>query len=134
MDTKVGSFDIPAASIPVIPLLFMCFLVPIYEVFLVPVFRKLTGHPNGISHLQRVGVGLVFSAISMGVAGLVEVKRRNEFVNHNKRISLFWLSYQYGVFGIADIFTFVGLMEFFYSEAPKGMKSLSTSFLGFRSQ
>ncbi|KAL1806803.1 hypothetical protein ACET3Z_029871 [Daucus carota] len=128
MDTKVGSFDIPAASIPVIPLVFMCFLVPVYEVFLVPVFRKLTGHPNGISHLQRVGVGLVFSAISMGVAGLVEVKRRNEFVNHNKRISLFWLSYQYGVFGIADIFTFVGLMEFFYSEAPKGMKSLSTSF------
>ncbi|KAK1380472.1 hypothetical protein POM88_027216 [Heracleum sosnowskyi] len=26
------------------------------------------------------------------------------------------------------MFTFVGLMEFFYSEAPKGMKSLSTSF------
>ncbi|XP_017222364.2 protein NRT1/ PTR FAMILY 4.6 [Daucus carota subsp. sativus] len=128
MDTKVGSFDVPPASIPIIPLLFMCILVPIYEVFFVPLFRKLTGHPNGISHLQRVGVGLVLSAISMGIAGLVEVKRRNEFVNHNKRISLFWLSYQYGVFGIADMFTFVGLMEFFYSEAPKGMKSLSTSF------
>ncbi|KAK1380471.1 Nitrate transporter 1.2 [Heracleum sosnowskyi] len=128
MNTKVGSFDVPAASIPVIPLLFMCILVPIYEVLFVPLFRKLTGHPNGISHLQRVGVGLVLSAISMGVAGLVEVKRRNEFVNHSKRISLFWLSYQYGIFGIADMFTFVGLMEFFYSEAPKGMKSLSTSF------
>ncbi|KAL8105587.1 hypothetical protein AgCh_029405 [Apium graveolens] len=128
MDTKVGTFDVPAASIPIIPLLFMCILVPVYEVFFVPLFRKLTGHPSGISHLQRVGVGLVLSVISMGIAGLVEVKRRNEFVNHNKRINLFWLSYQYGIFGIADMFTFVGLMEFFYSEAPKGMKSLSTSF------
>ncbi|KAK1380470.1 Peptide/nitrate transporter [Heracleum sosnowskyi] len=128
MYRKVGSFEIPAASIPVIPLLFMCILVPIYEVFFVPLFKKLTGNPNGISHLQRIGVGLVLSAISMGISGLVEVKRRNEIVNHNNRISVFWLSYQYGVFGLADMFTFVGLMDFFYSEAPKSMKSLSTSF------
>ncbi|KAL8105592.1 hypothetical protein AgCh_029407 [Apium graveolens] len=128
MNRKVGSFEIPAASIPVIPLLFMCILVPIYEVFFVPLFKKLTGHPNGISHLQRIGVGLVLSAISMGISGLIEVKRRNELVNHDKHISIFWLAYQYGVFGTADMFTFVGLMDFFYSEAPKDMKSLSTSF------
>lgn len=128
MDKKVGKFDVPPASIPIIPLLFMCILIPLYEIFFVPVMRKLTGHPNGISHLQRVGVGLVLSAISMGIAGIIEVKRRNELVNHNKRISLFWLSYHYAIFGIADMFTLVGLMDFFYSEAPPGMKSLSTSF------
>ncbi|KAJ1426186.1 Proton-dependent oligopeptide transporter family [Sesbania bispinosa] len=44
-------------------------------------------------------------------------------------LSIFWLSFQYFVFGIADMFTYVGLLEFFYSEAPKGLKSTSTCFL-----
>jgi peptide/histidine transporter 3/4 len=74
-------------------------------------------------------VGLVLSIISMAVAGIVEVKRRKQ-ANKNplEPISLFWLSFQYGIFGIADMFTIVGLLEFFYKEAPSGMRSLSTSF------
>ncbi|XP_059635947.1 protein NRT1/ PTR FAMILY 4.5-like [Cornus florida] len=127
MDTSLGGFKVPAASIPVIPLVFMSILIPIYEFTFVPLVRKITGHPNGITHLQRVGVGLVLSAISMGMAGIVEVKRKNELVHHNHPISLFWLSFHYAIFGIADMFTLVGLMEFFYSEAPHGMRSLSTS-------
>ncbi|KAM0962379.1 hypothetical protein ACFX2A_021995 [Malus domestica] len=128
MNTRIGDFDVPSASIPVIPLLFMSLLIPIYEFAFVPLLRKITGHPNGITHLQRVGVGLVLSAISMAIAGLVEVKRKHEMVHHNHKISLFWLSFHYAIFGIADMFTLVGLMEFFYKEAPAGMRSLSTSF------
>ncbi|XP_004298249.1 PREDICTED: probable peptide/nitrate transporter At1g59740-like [Fragaria vesca subsp. vesca] len=128
MNTRIGSFDVPAATIPVIPLLFMSFLIPIYEFTFVPLLRKFTGNPNGITHLQRVGVGLVLSAISMTIAGFVEVKRKHEFIHHNHKISLFWLAFHYAIFGIADMFTLVGLMEFFYREAPTGMRSLSTSF------
>lgn len=128
MDTSLGGFHVPSASIPVIPLVFMSILIPLYEFAFVPILRKITGHPNGITHLQRVGVGLVLSAISMAIAGIVEVKRKHESVHHNHRISLFWLSIHYAIFGIADMFTLVGLMEFFYSEAPAGMRSLSTSF------
>ncbi|XP_030539969.1 protein NRT1/ PTR FAMILY 4.5-like [Rhodamnia argentea] len=128
MNTKLGHFRVPPASIPVIPLVFMSILIPIYEFAFIPVIRRFTGHPNGITHLQRVGVGLVLAAISMGIAGLVEVKRKHELLRHDHRISLFWLSIHYAVFGIADMFTFVGLLEFFYSEAPLGMRSLSTSF------
>lgn len=65
----------------------------------------------------------------MAVAGLVEVKRRHQATKHpDEPMSLFWLSFQYGIFGIADMFTLVGLLEFFYKEAPVGMRSLSTSF------
>lgn len=71
----------------------------------------------------------MLSAVSMSIAALVEVKRRNQSLrNPLKPISLFWLAFQYGIFGIADMFTLVGLLEFFYKEAPAGMKSLSTSF------
>lgn len=129
MDLSLGhSFKVPPASIPVIPLVFMSILLPLYNFLFVPFVRRFTGRPSGISHLQRVGIGLVLSAVSMAIAAIVEVKRRNAFVHHNEQISLFWLSFQYGIFGIADMFTLVGLMEFFYSEAPAGMRSLSTSF------
>ncbi|KAI3752422.1 hypothetical protein L2E82_24454 [Cichorium intybus] len=129
MNKKLGKLDFPAASIPVIPLVFMSILLPVYELLFVPFARKFTKHPQGITQLQRVGVGLVLSAISMGVAGIVEVKRRNQSrINPLEPISLFWLSFQYGIFGIADMFTLVGLLEFFYKEAPVGMRSLATSF------
>ncbi|KAL2485507.1 Protein NRT1/PTR FAMILY 4.6 [Abeliophyllum distichum] len=124
-----SSLKIPTASIPVIPLIFMSILLPIYEFLIVPFARKFTGLPTGITQLQRVGIGLVLSIFSMGIAGLIEIKRRDRALeNPAEPISLFWLSFQYGVFGIADMFAMVGLMEFFYKEAPSGMRSLSTSF------
>lgn len=129
MNLKLGSFTVPAPSIPVIPLLFISILVPIYEFCFVPFARKITRHPSGITQLQRVGVGLALSAISMAVAGVIEVKRRGQGRKDPLRpISLFWLSFQYALFGVADMFTLVGLLEFYYRESPSSMKSLSTSF------
>ncbi|KAL4204426.1 hypothetical protein AMTRI_Chr01g109790 [Amborella trichopoda] len=140
MDTRITkTFKIPPASLPIIPLVFMIILIPIYDRVIVPLARKFTGHPTGITHLQRIGVGLVLAAISMGVAGIVEVKRKNVALKHGMidalpvlqplPISTFWLTFQYFIFGIADIFTYVGLLEFFYSEAPPSIKSISTAFL-----
>lgn len=131
MDRQLGSIMVPAPSIPIIPLVFMSILIPIYDLVFVPFARKITQHPSGITQLQRVGVGLVLSAISMTVAGFVEVKRKSQFHKDPlKPTSLFWLSFQYGIFGIADMFTFIGLLEFFYKEAPAGMRSLFTSLTG----
>ncbi|XP_019231318.1 PREDICTED: protein NRT1/ PTR FAMILY 4.5-like isoform X2 [Nicotiana attenuata] len=129
MNRHFGSFEVPAPSVPVIPLLFMCILIPIYDFVFVPFARKITNHPSGITQLQRVGVGLVLSIISMGIAALVEIKRKHQSLkNPLEPIHVFWLSFQYGIFGIADMFTLVGMLEFFYKEAPAGMRSLSTSF------
>ncbi|CAN4110848.1 unnamed protein product [Withania somnifera] len=123
------SFEVAAPSVPAIPLIFMCILVPIYDFFLVPFARKITKHPSGITQLQRVGVGLVLSIVSMAVAALVEIKRKQHSLKDPlKPIHLAWLGFQYAIFGIADMFTLVGLLELFYKEAPVGMRSLSTSF------
>ncbi|KAI4321542.1 hypothetical protein MLD38_034910 [Melastoma candidum] len=134
MDTHLGRFKVPGASIPVIPLIFMSFLVPLYERIFVPVVRKFTGIPTGIRYLQRIGVGLVLSAISMAVAGIVETHRKSVAVKHNMvdsnaplPMSVFWLGYQYAIFGAADMFTLVGILEFFYAESSAGMKSLATA-------
>ncbi|KAF8394768.1 hypothetical protein HHK36_020983 [Tetracentron sinense] len=130
MNLYLGTFAVPAPSIPVIPLVFLSILIPVYEFLFVPIARKITHHPTGITQLQRVGIGLLLSAVSMGIAGIVEVKRRHQAIKEpNKPISLFWLAFQYAIFGIADMFTLVGLLEFFYKEAPSGMRSLSTSLI-----
>jgi len=140
MDTSVTKhFKIPPASLPIIPIMFLVIIIPVYDRVFVPLASKFTGIPSGITHLQRIGVGLVLSCVSMGVAGIMEVKRKDVARDHNMLdaipvlqplpISTFWLSFQYFIFGIADMFTYVGLLEFFYSEAPKALKSISTCFL-----
>ncbi|CAJ2658760.1 unnamed protein product [Trifolium pratense] len=140
MDTSFTKhFNIPPASLPIIPIMFLIIIVPLYDRVFVPVVRKFTGVPTGVTHLQRIGVGLVLASISMAVASIVEVKRKRVANDNNMLdafpvlqplpISTFWLSFQYFIFGIADMFTYIGLLQFFYSEAPKGLKSTSTCFL-----
>ncbi|XP_077233109.1 protein NRT1/ PTR FAMILY 4.5-like isoform X2 [Tasmannia lanceolata] len=134
MDTRLFGFHVPASSLPVIPLVFMSILIPIYERVFVPLARKLTGIPSGIRLLQRIGVGLVLSMISMAIAGVMETRRKSVAIKHHMvdstgplPMSLFWLGFQYAVFGAADMFTLVGLLEFFYEESSAGMKSLGTA-------
>nr|XP_027191491.1 protein NRT1/ PTR FAMILY 4.5-like isoform X2 [Cicer arietinum] len=140
MDTRITKhFNIPPASLPIIPVAFLIIIIPFYDRICVPLLRKFTGIPTGVTHLQRIGVGLILSCISMGIASIIEVKRKTVARDNNMLdavpgvqplpLSIFWLSFQYFVFGIADMFTYVGLLEFFYSEAPKGLKSTSTCFL-----
>lgn len=133
MDRNLLGFQVPGSSIPVIPLIFMFILIPIYDRICVPILRKFTGIPTGIRHLQRIAVGLVLSAISMAIAGIIETHRKSVAVKHNMvdstdplPISVFWLGFQYAIFGMADMFTLVGLLEFFYAESSSGMKSLGT--------
>jgi hypothetical protein len=39
-------------------------------------------------------------------------------------MSVFWLTPQFFLLGVMDVTSFVGLLEFFYSEASAGMKSI----------
>jgi len=134
MNPNLFGFKVPGSSIPVIPLLFIFVLIPLYDRIFVPLARKITGVPTGIRHLQRIGIGLVLSAVSMAVAGVVETHRKSLAYKHNMvdsleplPMSLFWLGFQYAIFGAADMFSLVGLLEFFYAESSTGMKSLSTA-------
>ncbi|CAN1273818.1 Protein NRT1/ PTR FAMILY 4.5 [Linum perenne] len=133
MNRNIAGFLVPTASVPVIPLLFMFILIPLYDRVFVPLTRKFTGIPGGVRHLQRIGLGLFFSSVSMAVAGLIETKRKNVAIEQNMVDSLlplpysvFWLGLQYAIFGAADFLAFVGLLEFFYSESSAGMKGLGT--------
>lgn len=78
MDTRAcRGLHVPPASLPVFPVTFIMLLAPIYDHVVVPFARRVTKTEMGISHLQRIGAGLVLSTVAMAVAALVEVRRLN---------------------------------------------------------
>ncbi|KAG0491244.1 hypothetical protein HPP92_004642 [Vanilla planifolia] len=98
-----------------------------YEMFFVPFASRITGKDSGITPLQRIGIGLFSVTFSMVAAALVEKKRRDVAVEANKLLSIFWISPQFLIFGISEMFTAVGLIEFFYKQSIGGMQSFLTA-------
>ncbi|KAL5189557.1 Protein NRT1/ PTR FAMILY 8.2 [Glycine soja] len=122
MDRTLGThFKIPAGSVPVFSAITLI-LVPIYEKFIVPSLRNITGHHRGITSLQRMGVGLFVLIFAMASAALVERKRRD---HKSLKMSVFWLLPQFFLMGAAEVFTYVGQLEFFYDETTDGTRSFS---------
>ncbi|KAD3067397.1 hypothetical protein E3N88_35277 [Mikania micrantha] len=121
------SIQIPPASMQAIPYILMIFAVPLYDYLFVPFARKFTGHDSGITPLQRIGAGLFLATFSMVSAALMEKKRRDSVLNSDQTLSIFWITPQFLIFGVSEMFTAVGLIEFFYKQNLKGMQSLLTA-------
>lgn len=137
MNTHVGnsSFKIPPAALSIFDTLSVIFWVPVYDRIIVPVARKFTGHKNGITQLQRMGIGLFISIISMICAAVLElirlriVRKNNYYLLDEMPMTIFWQVPQYFLIGCAEVFTSIGQLEFFYEQAPDAMRSLCTALL-----
>ncbi|XP_044985049.1 protein NRT1/ PTR FAMILY 6.4 isoform X2 [Hordeum vulgare subsp. vulgare] len=128
MDRRLNAgFEVPAGSLSVFLFLSILLFTSLNERLLVPLASRLTGRPQGLTSLQRVGTGLVFATVAMAVAALVE-KMRRDAANGEPRvaISAFWLVPQFFLVGAGEAFAYVGQLEFFIREAPERMKSMST--------
>lgn len=130
MDTRLAaSFHVPPASLQAIPYIMLVALVPAYEAAFVPAMRRVTGVATGITPLQRIGVGLFAVTFSMVAAALVEARRRHAAAadGGGRLLSIFWIAPQFLVFGLSEMFTAVGLIEFFYKQSLAGMQAFLTS-------
>lgn len=134
MDRNIGSFQIPPASLTVFFVGSILLTVPVYDKIIVPIARKLLKNPQGLSPLQRIGVGLVLSIFAMVAAALTEQKRLRAARSHGLTddptaeipLSVFWLVPQFFLVGSGEAFTYIGQLDFFLRECPKGMKTMST--------
>ncbi|KAG7628426.1 MFS transporter superfamily [Arabidopsis thaliana x Arabidopsis arenosa] len=126
------NFIVPPASLFSLIALSIIITVTIYEKLLVPLLRRATGNERGISILQRIGIGMVFSLFAMIIAALIEKKRldyaKEHHMNKTMTLSAIWLAPQFLVLGVADAFTLVGLQEYFYDQVPDSMRSLGIAF------
>ncbi|KAL5202195.1 hypothetical protein ABZP36_013147 [Zizania latifolia] len=135
LDRRIGtssSFQVPPAALQSFLGVSIVTSVLLYDRVLVPVVRRVTGVATGITTLQRIGVGIALSLAALVVAALVEMKRlsaaRDTGVVDNPGaavpMSLWWIVPQYVLLGAADVFTMVGMQEFFYDQMPVALKTL----------
>jgi peptide/histidine transporter 3/4 len=135
LDPSMGSgFKIPSASLSIFDTLSVIAWAPVYDRLIVPAARRWTGHPRGFTQLQRMGIGLAISVLAMVAAGALEVVRLHVAASHGMLdstaylpISIFWQVPQYFIIGAAEVFTFIGQIEFFYDQTPDSMRSMGTA-------
>ncbi|XP_042413466.1 protein NRT1/ PTR FAMILY 8.3-like isoform X1 [Zingiber officinale] len=127
MDTKIGSFTIPPASLSTFDVTSVIIWVPVYDSILVPVARRFTGKERGFSELQRMGIGLFISILAMAAAAVVEIWRLDIAKSETVLLSILWQMPQYVLVGAAEVFTFIGSLEFFYDQSPDAMRSLCSA-------
>ncbi|KAL6609929.1 hypothetical protein ACP70R_039898 [Stipagrostis hirtigluma subsp. patula] len=133
LDRRVGQrLKVPPAALQSFISITIVVFIPLYDRVIVPLARRYSGKPSGITMLQRIGIGMALSLVSMVIAALVEIKRlrvaRDAGLVDQPKVpvpmSLWWMVPQYVLFGAADVFTMVGLQEFFYDQVPDKLRSL----------
>lgn len=137
LNTHLGHLKLPVTCMPVFPGISIFLILSLYYYSFVPLARRITGHPQGASQLQRVGIGLAVSILSVAWSGIFERYRRNYaikngyqaiFITPMPDLSAYWLLIQYCLIGIAEVFCLVGLLEFLYQEAPDAMRSVGSAY------
>ncbi|MCL7029928.1 hypothetical protein MKW94_003378 [Papaver nudicaule] len=129
MKRNFGShFIIPPATLQGAKSITIILLVPVYDKIITPIFRIISQSKKGITVMQRMGFGLFLSVIAMSIAAIVETQRlkisRREPNISAAQLCIFWLVPQYIILGISEVFTVVGMQEFFYSEVPDKLKTM----------
>ncbi|XP_012449048.1 protein NRT1/ PTR FAMILY 7.1 [Gossypium raimondii] len=129
MTSKLGDFHLPAASMSAFDICSVLICTGIYRQILVPLARRLSGSPKGLTELQRMGIGLVMGMMAMIAAGVTEIQRLKLVRPGEKksRLSIFWQVPQYILVGASEVFMYVGQLEFFNGQAPDGIKSFGSS-------
>ncbi|KAK3218018.1 hypothetical protein Dsin_011988 [Dipteronia sinensis] len=125
------SFQIPPASLSIFGTITMLTGLVLYERLFVPLARRFTKNPSGITCLQRMGIGFTINILATLVSSLVEIKRKAVAAHHNLLddpkaiipVSVFWLVPQFCIHGMAEVFMSVGHLEFLYDQSPESMRS-----------
>ncbi|KNA22360.1 hypothetical protein SOVF_034720 [Spinacia oleracea] len=130
MERSLGSFQIPAGSLTVFFVAAILISLGVYDRVIVPLWKKFKGKP-GFSSLQRIAIGLVLSTLGMAAAAWVEKKRLSVAIAVGRDelslpISVYLLIPQFFLVGAGEAFIYTGQLDFFITQAPKSMKTMST--------
>ncbi|GAB2216061.1 hypothetical protein Droror1_Dr00023828 [Drosera rotundifolia] len=129
MDRSMGHFQIPAGSLTVFFVSAILVTLAVYDRFIIPLWKKWNGRP-GLTNLQQMAIGLILSIVGMAAASLIERKRLEVAKSVNGAtplpITVFHLVPQFLLIGSGEAFIYTGQLDFFITQSPKGMKTMST--------
>lgn len=130
MERSIGGFQIPAGSLTVFFVVAIMITLAVNDRFIMPLWKKWTGKP-GFSSLQRIAIGLALSTLGMLAAAITERKRLSVAASVGRAtttlpVSVFLLIPQFFLVGSGEAFIYTGQLDFFITQSPKGMKTMST--------
>ncbi|XP_062214942.1 protein NRT1/ PTR FAMILY 2.11-like [Phragmites australis] len=131
-----GGFHIPPASFTVFAMLAQTIWIPIYDRLLLPKIRKITGKEEGLTLLQRMGIGIALSTVAMVISAIVEDRRRAIALSEPtlgttitggaiSAMSSLWMVPQLLILGLSEAFNLISQIEFYYKEIPEHMRSVA---------
>uniref|UniRef100_A0A7N0TZB6 Uncharacterized protein n=1 Tax=Kalanchoe fedtschenkoi TaxID=63787 RepID=A0A7N0TZB6_KALFE len=120
MERTILRFQIPAGSLTTFFFIAILITLGAYDRLIMPLWMKL-----------RIGIGLVLSTLGMAAAAATEMKRLSVAKSHPKApptlpITVFYLIPQFFLVGSGQGFIYTGQLDFFITQSPKGMKTMST--------
>ena len=138
MKLKISeSFTVPAAALSIFDIVAVLALIPFMDYVVYPL---LSYYGIRFTPLRRIGVGMLFAAASVIVAGVVEIKRRNDGGFHMQTVfdekynasstSILWQVPQFVLIGSSEVLASItGTLKCY---SIKG--ALSRTFFGFFSK
>ncbi|XP_078366337.1 solute carrier family 15 member 4-like [Oculina patagonica] len=132
MNLKVtDKLSFPAASLNIFGLLSLLILIPFIDRVVYPGLHRVG---LNFSPLRRIGVGMLFAACSMALAGAIEVERKHDYGTFEQVVlqqsvnastmSVFYQVPQYILQGISEALVSVTGLEFAYSQSPADLRSV----------
>lgn len=119
MNGDIGGYTIKPDQMVMSTTIFIIILIPFFQQVVYPIIAKV-----GIkSQLQKMMCGFIWSAIAFVIAAVIEWKTKDT------QIHMLWLIPQYLIIALAEVFLWVSVISFAYSQAPDSMKSVLTSFV-----
>lgn len=124
----VGSLTMEPATMNFFNILVVVLVAPLYNATVVPLARRITGLPRGLSPLHRTGLGYIISIIAVSLAAILEAYRLRCSSRGSAPPSIFWQVPEFVLLGFAQFLAGIGQLEFFYMYAPPSLRSLGSSF------
>ena len=115
MDLNFLGWRLEAAQIPALNPIMVMLLIPVFSLGLYPWVQRMGVQ---VTPLRKMGVGMVLTAISFIIAGLVQA-----MLDRGMQVSVGWQFIQYFVITAAEVMVSITGLEFAYTQAPRAMKS-----------
>jgi proton-dependent oligopeptide transporter, POT family len=118
MDGDLGFYTIKPDQMVMLPSVFIIILLPVFDYTVYPLLARI-----GLkTDLQKVTCGLICCLLSFMAATFIESRVNDEL------LPILWLFPQYFILAVSEVFIWVSIVNFAYTQAPERMKSVMTSF------
>ncbi|XP_077999201.1 solute carrier family 15 member 4-like [Glandiceps talaboti] len=129
-----GDFTIPISSLNLFNIAIILVMIPLMDRVIYPCLEN-----KGINFtpLRRMGFGMILATVSVILAAIVEICRKNELrtnggfpqeisnqIYNSSNISIFAQVPQFTLIGASEIFTSITGLEFAYSQSPPAMQGV----------